>query len=610
MLSIGALGRGQGNYYVSLAREQGDYYTEGTEPQGRWRGHGAEALGLPPLVHSETFLNVFEGFSPDRERSLTQNAGAESRQPGWDLTFSAPKSVSVLWSQADPETRDAIEWAHELAIEKALGFLEDELTLTRRGKGGKEQEAVDPVIATFDHGTSRAQDPQLHTHCLVLNLGVREDGTTGSVLSHPFYEQKMLLGAIYRAELALQLENQVSLHSEREGRTFEVLGVPEGLCDEFSKRREAIEQALEEKGTFSAEASAWAALGTRASKEPLSRTDLFPVWRDTGREYGFTESEIEHLRHQSGEKLALLKREGEEQVAVREAVQSLLDKGSYFSESELLRETLYHAPGRGFSLDQAHTAVREALEDETQTVRLGIQDGITRYTTPEVRRIHAETIAELEKSQRPGEPRVSESVETSPERLYGKNDREALIEEWKEEGILSPEKNVILTETRAEALELNQAAQDERKRAGVLEEESLAVGTEALFAGDRVFFSKSDRTLGVRSGDFGTVETLLPEENRVEVRLDRTGEASLLPLSDYSSLSLGYAVPSDRVQEIAFENTFMLSDRANKPLLSPVEPDFSLQQDREEASRLRREESELRNLPVTPLLEELQELSL
>ena len=535
MLSIGALGHGQGNYYVSLAEEQGEYYTEGTEPQGRWRGPGAEALNLPPLVTSETFLNVFEGFSPDRERTLTQNAGAESRQPGWDLTFSAPKSVSVLWSQADPDTRDAIAWAHELACEKALGFLEEQLTLTRRGKGGKEQEAVDPVIATFDHSSSRAGDPQLHTHCLVLNIGVREDGTTGSLLSHPFYEQKMLLGAIYRAELAQQLEIQVSLHSQGEGRTFEVLGVPEGLCEEFSKRREAIEQVLEAKGKHSAEASAWAALETRSAKGPTSREDLFTLWKETGQEYGFGEGEISHLRHQSAEKLTLLSRDKEEQKAVTEAMGRLTQKGSYFSEWELLKETLYGAPGNGFSLDEAKKAVQETLQDESQTFHLGIQDGITLYTTPEVRRLHEEAIAELEEGQKQGDSR--------PESTSG--------------------------ETRA----MNRAVQEERKQSGASGDEAIEVGKESLFAGDRVRFEKTDRTLDLRRGDFGTVTAVFPEENRVEVRLDREEKQLLVPLSDYSHFSLGDATTGE----------FAPHEPTRIPSLSdlPAQSDFTLQKDRE-----------------------------
>src|SRR6476620_6143336 len=97
MLSIGAMAGGQCEYYLGLARE--DYYLEGAEPEGKWLGEGARALNLADTVKPEELRTLFHGLAPDG-RPLVQNASSERRQPGWDLTFSAPKSVSVLWSQA------------------------------------------------------------------------------------------------------------------------------------------------------------------------------------------------------------------------------------------------------------------------------------------------------------------------------------------------------------------------------------------------------------------------------------------------------------------------------------------------------------------------------
>ena len=92
-------GAGQGNYYLGLARE--DYYLSGGEPPGLWHGEGASRLGLSGVVEPEKFRNLLNGFSPDRLHPLAQNAGRNDRQSGWDLTFSAPKSVSVLWALSD-----------------------------------------------------------------------------------------------------------------------------------------------------------------------------------------------------------------------------------------------------------------------------------------------------------------------------------------------------------------------------------------------------------------------------------------------------------------------------------------------------------------------------
>ena len=108
MLSISPpmKGAGQGNYYLQLARE--DYYLEGGEPPGRWVGLGAEALSLDGVVDRESLHNLLSGFDPKGREAWVQNPGSNDRQSGWDLTFSAPKSVSVLWSQLPSGERAAI----------------------------------------------------------------------------------------------------------------------------------------------------------------------------------------------------------------------------------------------------------------------------------------------------------------------------------------------------------------------------------------------------------------------------------------------------------------------------------------------------------------------
>jgi conjugative relaxase-like TrwC/TraI family protein len=183
MLSIAALSGGQGSYYLALARD--DYYLKGGEPPGRWLGEGAGQLGLTGTVEGPALKQLLRGISADGRDALIQGAGSPKHQPGWDLTFSCPKSVSVLWSQAEADVRQAIQEAQATAVREALGYLQDAAALTRRGKGGQTREATQLVVAAFDHGTSRAQDPQLHTHCLVLNVGVRADGTRGTILSEP-----------------------------------------------------------------------------------------------------------------------------------------------------------------------------------------------------------------------------------------------------------------------------------------------------------------------------------------------------------------------------------------------------------------------------------------
>jgi hypothetical protein len=139
MLSISPpmSGSGKGDYHLKLSHE--DYYLEGGEPPGQWSGRGAEQLGLEGQLDQDQFRNVLSGKSPDGKNDLVQNAGAEDRQSGWDLTFSAPKSVSVAWPQSEGETRKQIQEAHREAVEKALQYLDENAGFTRRGKGGSER---------------------------------------------------------------------------------------------------------------------------------------------------------------------------------------------------------------------------------------------------------------------------------------------------------------------------------------------------------------------------------------------------------------------------------------------------------------------------------------
>lgn len=123
MLSVSSLTSGKGFYYTNLARE--DYYLEGGEPPGRWVGDTAQKLGLAGPVRKEHLASILQGFGPDGEK-LVQNAGKETRQAGLDLTFSAPKSVSVLWALGGEDIRAKLEHAHSRAVEKALQYVDEE----------------------------------------------------------------------------------------------------------------------------------------------------------------------------------------------------------------------------------------------------------------------------------------------------------------------------------------------------------------------------------------------------------------------------------------------------------------------------------------------------
>lgn len=303
MLSISTplSGAGAGNYYLRLAAE--DYYA--VEKPGLWFGHGAQALGLTGLVKGSQLTHLLSGCSPDGKTPLVQNARDPGRQSGWDLTFSAPKSVSVFWALAPPEIQRQVEAIHLHAMETVLSYLERNCALTRRGKGGRILEEAAAAFAIFEHITSRAQDPALHGHALVMNLALRQDGTTGTLLSHPIFSMKMALGAMYRTALSAGLSKELGLKIERDRVGFHIAGVPRQLCREWSKRRCAVERTLQERGETGAVAAKRATLDTRPRKDRTPRSQLFDRWQRVAQNFGWSTPQAVALM-QGAEKAPIL----------------------------------------------------------------------------------------------------------------------------------------------------------------------------------------------------------------------------------------------------------------------------------------------------------------
>jgi conjugative relaxase-like TrwC/TraI family protein len=285
--SLGTASSGIASYYEHLSAD--DYYQSGTEPPGKWQGRLAGVLGLGGEVQSGQLRQLFEGLDPLSGRALATNAG-EQHKAGWDATFSAPKSVSIAWAFAEEAMQAEIAQAHDEAVKASLAYLEANAFKSRDRDGGRPLQGV--IAAVFQHSTSREQDPQLHSHCAIANIGIRSDGTICAVDFDSRW--KMAAGAIYRAELALRMR-QLGFDVERDGKSFRLAAVPEALCKVFSKRREQITQALERTGFTSAKAHDIAALSTRRNKELAEREILRRQWQQEAEESGYPPETVQAL---------------------------------------------------------------------------------------------------------------------------------------------------------------------------------------------------------------------------------------------------------------------------------------------------------------------------
>lgn len=308
VLTIGKLGssRDQLQYYeqqVGAGIE--DYYAGRGEAPGRWLGSGTDALGLTPglYVERDAFMALMEGRSAV-DGAVLRPMGACSTVAALDLTFSTPKSVSVLFAVGEVGMASALLEAHERAVDAALAYLEREACFTRRGHGGAERLRGEGFIAaSYRHRLSRAGDPQLHTHVVVVNMTRALDKYT-ALDAHALYQHKSAAGALYRGVLRAEVRGRLPWVRWRvAGRgLFEIDGIPESVLRHFSQRRLEIEERARElvgagASGLSREQLQGIALATRRAKE----YDVDgSTWREQAQaraaEHGFGQAELAALR--------------------------------------------------------------------------------------------------------------------------------------------------------------------------------------------------------------------------------------------------------------------------------------------------------------------------
>lgn len=307
MLSIGKLGIGQQGYYLeqaqgSLTRVRAvssgveDYYLSGPEAPGMWVGRGAAALSLAGKVRAQPLDRVLAGQHPTSGEPLGRVL--KDRVPGFDLAYSAPKSVSVLFGIGDDQIRSVIRAAHDRAVLDAVGYVERQAAVARRGAGGAVAIRGNGLIgAAFRHRTSRAGDPQLHTHVLVANLVLGADGQWSTLDARRIYAHAKTAGYLYEARLRSELTRELGVEwtAVRNG-IADIAGVPPAVLRAFSRRRAEIAAELERRGASSAAAAQVATLHTRRAKNyRVTPEQLVPEWRERAAGLGLTWEVIRDL---------------------------------------------------------------------------------------------------------------------------------------------------------------------------------------------------------------------------------------------------------------------------------------------------------------------------
>lgn len=281
MLSIGKLVVGQQRYYEQqVAQGRDDYYSGRGEAPGEWAGAGARALGLEGRVSAEQFNALIAGADP-RQPSARLRDGPDPKVAALDLTFSAPKSVSVLFAIAGEGVAGELVAAHEAAVCAAIGWIEDTAVLVRRGPQGHIRLPGEGLIAAaYRHRMSRALDPQLHTHVVATNLTRGPDGRFTALFGAPIYQAAKTGGYLYQAHLRAEVSERLGLEWGPVAKgAAELKDVPRAALEEFSRRRHEMQRAAADGGFSlgskrSAEA---AAVDTRERKQYGIETH---TWRE------------------------------------------------------------------------------------------------------------------------------------------------------------------------------------------------------------------------------------------------------------------------------------------------------------------------------------------
>lgn len=372
-----------------LQRSRGDYYAsrtgEAVERPGAWLGKLARSLAVSGDVTVEHLLQLLDGRHPisgDRLMPFRKD-----RVAAHDITFSAPKSVSVVWALAPDHLREAVELAQAKSVAVAMDYLERAVPVVRRGNGGNVVETAAEVIGVvFAHHTSRqtaAQarndlppDPQVHSHVLV-PMARRHDGRIVAINSAALFRGRREIEAVYQNALATELAElgfEIGRRSGRGGRYFEVKGIPTALRDEWSSRHEEIEQHRgarinEFRARYGRDPNVVELrdLSVR-TRMPKGRHYRHPAefWRAFGAAHGVTADDIEALcRHGPLSPAA-----GRAQVVAELLGDDGLTKEHATFDGRALRIAAFQRAAGLITVEDAERAVADLIADSV-VVRLG-----------------------------------------------------------------------------------------------------------------------------------------------------------------------------------------------------------------------------------------------
>ncbi len=508
MLSIGKLGTGQESYYLEKVAEGAeDYYSGEGEAEGYWVGTAATLLGLDGKVDGEQLTAMLTGMNPARGEPLGLRAvGGRGPVPGFDLTFSAPKSVSLTWALGGVGVGAEVAGAHRASVEAALGYLERHATFTRRGANAEFVPGWGLLAAAYPHRSSRAGDPQLHTHVLVANATLGPDGRWTRLYHPALYEHAKTAGYLYEAHLRDELTSRFGVRwREVRNGIAEIEGFTPKELRAFSTRRAEILAAAGEGA--SAREMQIATLTTRRAKErDLTDESMREAWRVKAAELGLTREAIAtRLGHEPP---------GRTVLTTERIGRSATEHVSHFDRREALRAVADNLP-HGAPVAEVEE-LADAFLASAEVMRIAETPRGPRFTTRRIWRLEQEALAVAARMHGAEDRAVVARLVVArvlAERPSLKADQRAMVER-------------LLTDGRALEVVIGEAGSGKTYATVAAAAGWAAVGEELIVAAPTWRAANVLRAEGL---DTGTVAGLL-------ARMDARAEEGLSPLPPRSVL--------------------------------------------------------------------------
>ncbi len=396
-------GRDAALYYINdpnrerSALRRDEYYAQ--DGGGVWWSTGETIVRHNAPIDRKTFQDLCAGYHPAHGGSAVRAAG-DTHRAGWDCTFTCGKTISILWAFGTDAQRAWIERIQREAVDEALSLLTKEVLVEARlGAGGHIRQApTDLIVGKFEHFTSREGDPNVHTHCVIINVAGCADGKWRTLEPARLYEAQHLIGVAMRSALAERLV-AAGFRLRPAGRgQYEVAGFPDEMIEAFSKRSAQIE-AVTDRSKSGAQKELTALLTRQAKADVPAREELEKRWREEMDGFGVDPWTIASERTSAPHQAIDVEHDldhfdppdvvGSGPVAV--AASELFRTQSAITRTALLQAAFVDASLKGLGIAAVYSELRE-MENDGRLVRLaddeiGHQPDRARgafWTTPDI----------------------------------------------------------------------------------------------------------------------------------------------------------------------------------------------------------------------------------